>query len=188
MATYRRKTTGGATGGTGGKNSSCTVGNPCKGTLAVQRVNSGAYDSQSEQASKSGPIISATVAEAGAPGRAIMSIKRGETRKVNITVVVLGFQNSIAIASPPVELSFGGPQANAALECGGSAGKPKFEQAVAEGCATVYATTSEPNPPICGHDPEVHRFVRRRTQGTASSRTLWRRVWINASTKAKTDA
>ena len=141
-------------GATGGKRSKCTENNPCKATLAVQRINSGAYDSQTEQTSKSGPIIGATVTEAGNQGRDIMSIKRGETRKVNITVVVLGFQNSTSIESPPVELSFGGPQANAALECGGNAGKPEFEKALAEGCANVYATTSEPNPPICGHQPE----------------------------------
>jgi hypothetical protein len=148
--TKGKKPSGATAGGT-----ECTKQAPCEGTLAVQRVNSGAYNSQSEATSKSGPIIVATVTEAegAGAGKDITSIKRGETRSVNITVQVRGFQDSTSIESPPVRLSFGGNQEDGAIECPATnAGAKHLEELIAEGCPTVYETTSEPYPQAC----EVH--------------------------------
>lgn len=151
----------------------CTVKTACTGSFdgataaspqVVQRIYSGAYDSISEATSNSGPIIGATVADAST-GSAIMSVQKGTSKTVNITVNALGFQNSKTIPSPPIRLSFGGNQANAALECGGSNGGPEFEKAVAEGCPNVYATTSEPNPPICSNQPPGPRVCAKENPG-----------------------
>jgi Flp pilus assembly protein TadG len=142
----------GATGGSLGK---CTEKAPCKGSLGVvQRAYSGAYDSLSVEAAggRSGPILGATVADSS--GNAILSVARGTAENVNITVNVLGFQDSQTIPSAPVELSFGGNQANAALECGGNAGNPELETALAEGCYATYGTTSAPAETACLGTPE----------------------------------
>jgi hypothetical protein len=150
---------GGVTGGN--STGECTTAKPCVGSFdgrseaspeVVQRVYGGAYDSKTEATSHSGPIVGATVADA-TTGNEIMSIAKGTAKSVNITVNALGFQNSQSIPSPPVELSFGGNQGNAALECNGSEGAPELEKAVAEGCPKEYATTSAPNPPICSKQP-----------------------------------
>jgi hypothetical protein len=81
-----------------------------------------------------------------------MSLQRGTATNVNITVNVLGFQPSTAIPSAPVQLSFGGNQANGALQCEGN-GSKTFEQNVAEGCTEAFAKTAQPNPPICSNQP-----------------------------------
>jgi hypothetical protein len=144
-------------GGTGGNQGSCTAGKPCTGTLATQRLNSGGYDSQSVEADgkSSGPILGAALTDSS--GNEIMSVARGTAENVNIAVNVLGFQNSQTIPSAPVELSFGGNQKNAALACGEeekeSAGSPKFEEHLAKGCPEAFATTTQPNPPICAEQP-----------------------------------
>jgi Putative Flp pilus-assembly TadE/G-like len=145
----------GASGGD--RTGSCTSSKPCTGTLATQRINSGGYDSQSVEAdgNSSGPILGAALTDSS--GNEIMSVARGTAENVNITVNVLGFQNSQTIPSAPVELSFGGNQENAALSCGEeekeSAGSPKFEKHLAEGCPEPFATTTQPNPPICAEQP-----------------------------------
>jgi hypothetical protein len=145
-------------GSEGGSGGTCTAAAPCKSSLGVvQRAYSGAYDSKTVDADEktSGPILGATVTDTS--GGEIMSLQRGTTRSVNVTVNVLGFQPSTAIPSTPIELSFGGNQANGALACKGT-GNPELEKALAEGCAEVYATTSapaatacsgSPNPPVC---------------------------------------
>jgi Flp pilus assembly protein TadG len=150
-------------GVTGGDNSSnCTPSKPCEGSFdsntaatpeVVQRVYSGAYDSLSEASSNSGPILSATVADA-TTGSELMSVPRSEpARSVAITVTVLGFQNSQTIPSPPIELSFGGNQENAALECTGNAGNPAFEEALVKGCPDEYGTTTAPAATACAGSP-----------------------------------
>jgi hypothetical protein len=153
-------------GVTGGDNTGlCTSAKPCIGSFdgrsaaspeVVQRAYSGAYDSQSVDAAsaRSGPILAATVTDSS--GNEIQSIQRsGSTRNVNISVNVLGFQNSQTIPSTPIELSFGGNQGNGALVCGTgkNAGNPEFEASLAEGCSEVFATTTQPNPPICANQP-----------------------------------
>jgi hypothetical protein len=145
-------------GASGGNKGACSEKNPCTGTLAVQRVNSGAYSSQSAEADEktSGPILGATLTGPG--GGAIMSVARGTSESVNVNVNVLGFENSTSIPSEPTELSFGGNQANGALECGGSAGSPQLQEALAQGCPETYGTTAAPaatacsveqKPPVC---------------------------------------
>jgi Flp pilus assembly protein TadG len=146
-------------GSSGGSGSTCTTTVPCTATFGVvQRAYSGAHDSLSVEAAakRSGPILEATVIDPG--GRQVMSVSRGTSENVNITVKVLGFQNSTTIPSAPVELAFGGNQANGALECGGNAGVPALEKALREGCAERYGTTSAPaaeaclgapTPPVC---------------------------------------
>jgi Flp pilus assembly protein TadG len=120
----------------------------------VQRLYSGAFDTVSEETSKSGPILGATVTDAST-GNELMSLQRSATAKsVNITVTVLGFQNSQTIPSAPIELSFGGNQENAALECGGNAGNPELEKALVEGCNALYGTTSAPAATACAGSPE----------------------------------
>jgi hypothetical protein len=156
----KKPTGSGVTGGE--KNGNCTPAKPCAGSFdghsaaepeIVQRVYSGAYDSQSEATSNSGPIIGATVTDSS--GNELQSVQRtATTTTANITVTVLGFQNSESIPSPPVELSFGGNQENAALQCGGNAGSPEFEAAIAEGCSTRYGTTSAPAATACEGSPE----------------------------------
>jgi hypothetical protein len=146
-------------GSSGGSGTTCTAASPCTGTFGVvQRSYSGAYDSLSVEAAakRSGPILEATVTDAS--GHQVMSVSRGTSENVNITVKVLGFQNSTTIPSAPVELAFGGNQANGALQCEGSAGNPKLEKALIEGCSERFATTSapaaeaclgSPTPPVC---------------------------------------
>jgi Flp pilus assembly protein TadG len=156
------KPTGGAVAG-GDKSGACTAGKPCTGSFdgssaaapeVVQRVYSGAYDSLTEATSNSGPILSATVADAST-GNELLSLQSSSTpQSVNITVTVLGFQNSQTIPSSPIELSFGGNQENAALECGGNAGTPEFEKALVEGCPEAYGTTSAPAATACAGSPE----------------------------------
>jgi hypothetical protein len=120
----------------------------------VQRLYSGAFDTVSEETSQSGPILGATVTDA-ATGNEVMSLQRSATAKsVNITVTVLGFQNSQTIPSAPIELTFGGNQENAALQCAGNAGNPEFEKALVEGCNMVYGTTSAPAATACAGTPE----------------------------------
>lgn len=161
LKTGKKPAGGGVEGGD--STGTCTSAKPCTGSFdgasakapeTVQRIYSGAYDSQSEATSHSGPILSATVAEASS-GSELLSLQRtASATSVNITVTVLGFQNSEAIPSPPVELSFGGNQENAALQCGGNAGNPEFEAALVEGCATEYGTTSAPAATACEGSPE----------------------------------
>jgi Flp pilus assembly protein TadG len=142
----------GANGGTSGK---CTIASPCTGTFGVvQRAYSGAYDSKSADADEktSGPILGATVTDTG--GKAIMSLQRGTAKNVNINIEVLGFQISQAIPSAPVQLSFGGNQANGALACEGKTDNATLEKALAEGCPQVFATTSAPAATACTGSPK----------------------------------
>lgn len=149
-------------GGSGGTGGTCTEAKPCTGTLAVQRLNSGAYNSQTSEGDEktSGPILGAALTGPG--GEAIMSVPRGTTENVNVSVSVLGFENSTTIPSEPVELAFGGNQANAAISCNGkSNGKKELEEALATGCNRVYGTTQAPaatacstpkEPPVCAKE------------------------------------
>jgi hypothetical protein len=163
----KKPTGAGVTGGDSSGN--CTAAKPCEGSFdgnsaaapeTVQRVYSGAYDSLSEATSNSGPILGATIADA-ATGNELLSVQRaGAATSVNITVTVLGFQNSETIPSAPVELSFGGNQENAALACAGNAGNAAFEAALSEGCPQAYGTTSAPAATACSGSPEPPVCVR----------------------------
>jgi hypothetical protein len=143
----------GGSGG-GGNPKTCSSSKPCTGTLASQRVNSGAYDSTSSATSLSGGIVGANLVDAST-GTELISVARGYKTSVNITVQVLGFSNTTNISSPPIELTFGGNQANAALECAGSSmGNPQLLAAIATGCQTTFQTTTgscpnSMNPPSC---------------------------------------
>lgn len=145
------------TTGTIGTNACTTkTTNPCTGSFgAVQEIFSGAYDSQSSQTSGSGSTLSASITDT--TGNVISSETQtsaaGQT--VTFTVHSLSFSNASSISSPPVVLSFGGPQANASLSCAGSsAGSPQLQQSIATGCNSVYQTTTgtcpnADNPPSC---------------------------------------
>jgi hypothetical protein len=131
----------GASGGASGK---CKSGNPCTGSFGVvQRLFSGAYDSQSSQSSNSGSILAASLTDAA--GNEIQSTQRSTTAtSVNISVGVMSFQNSSTIGSAPLELSFGGNQANGLVSCPGqSAGNPQAAAAIAAGCSTSYQLNTD---------------------------------------------
>jgi Putative Flp pilus-assembly TadE/G-like len=132
------KTPSGAAGGTNGK---CGDGKgndpkPCTGTFGVvQRIFSGAYDSQTATSSHSGGVLAATLTNSS--GSEIQSLQNSSTAiPVTVSVNVLSFQNSQSIGSSAIELSFGGNQANGLVSCPGetSAGNPQAEKAIAEGC------------------------------------------------------
>jgi hypothetical protein len=121
----------------------------------VQDIYSGAYDSVSSQTSGSGSTLSASISNS--TGNVISSEAQasGVGQTVTFTIHSLSFANASTIGSPYVELSFGGNQGNAALECAGSSeGSPQFQSNVATGCQSPYQTTtgSCPNtdsPPSC---------------------------------------
>jgi len=142
-------------GGAGGNKGVCTEPNPCTGTLAVQRVNSGAYNSPTvEQDGKtSGPILGASIT--GPHGEEVMSVASKTEEQVHIAIKVFAFENakSIEAGTPnPVELTFGGSQGNGALACNGT-GSSAFEAALAEGCSEVYGTTTAPGTTGCPGSP-----------------------------------
>lgn len=142
MLSAGKKPTG--TNVTGGDSSgNCTSGKSCQGSFdgqtaaspeAVQRVFSGAYDSQSASSSHSGGVLAASLTDS--TGKEIQSTPKSTTTTgVTVNVNVLSFQNSQTIGSKPVELSFGGNQANGSVSCPGlSAGGPKLEEAIVSGC------------------------------------------------------
>jgi hypothetical protein len=79
-----------------------------------------------------------------------MSVARGTTESaVNITISVLGFANSSTPGSPPVELTFGGNQGNAAIKCGNDEGA-NFPSVVVSGCPPPgFQTVSTPTSTTC---------------------------------------
>jgi Flp pilus assembly protein TadG len=148
----------GAKGGTGGKCGSGKNGapQPCTETFGtVQRAFNGAYDQATSNASRSGPIIGATVADP-ANGNAVTSIQGGTAKALAITVNILnlGFQNATTIQEgSPVVLHTGGSQGTYAIQCGGNNGASLFTTEMATGCQEPFATTTQPNPPICSNQP-----------------------------------
>jgi hypothetical protein len=145
------------TGASGGdKNGNCTNAKPCTGSFGtVQRVFSGAYDSNSSSSSTSGPIVGATVADAST-GSAIQSVTSGTQKNISVTVNVLnlGFANATSVVNGnPYVLHTSGNQGTYAIECGGNNGNPAFTSALATGCPDTYGTTTQPNPPICSNQP-----------------------------------
>jgi Flp pilus assembly protein TadG len=168
-----KKPTGSGVEG-GEKSGNCTPSKPCTGSFdgrgasspeVVQRVYSGAYDSLSEATSHSGPILGASLTDAQT-GNEVMTLQRSTMAKnVNITINVLGFQNSQTIPSPPFQLSFGGNQENAALQCGGSAGSPQFEANLIGGCEEGFSTTSAPAATACPSSAEPPACVRENPGG-----------------------
>jgi hypothetical protein len=130
-----------ASGGTGGKTPTCTNSKPCTGSFGVvQRIFSGAYDSQSATSSHSGGVLAASLTDPSSGESEIQSTPKSTTAKaVAIHVNVLSFQGSQEIGSPPVELSFGGNQANGSVSCPGlSAGQPQLEGAIVSGCTQPF--------------------------------------------------
>jgi hypothetical protein len=146
----------GATGGTSG---TCGSGQPkpCEGTFGtVQRAFNGAYDQTTASSSRSGPIIGATVGDAENGGSAVTSVRSGtqKTLAINVNVLNLGFQNATTTTeTTPVVLHTGGNQGTYAIECGGNNGASAFTTEMASGCPQSFATTTQPNPPICGQQP-----------------------------------
>jgi hypothetical protein len=101
----------------------------------VQRIFSGAFDSQSATSSHSGGVLAASLAD-GSSGNELQTIRTNALpTSVNVAVNVLSFQNAQSIPSAPLELSFGGNQANASVSCPGlSAGQPFLAQSLVTGC------------------------------------------------------
>jgi hypothetical protein len=142
------------TGASGGSNGKCGTGkNACTGNLGVvQRINSGAFTSTDTSTSGSGSIIGVALTDPN--GNQVMSIQSGSpAENIGVNVTVLGFQESSSISNPPIELSFGGNQQNAAINCNGSEGSPQFQQALVTGCTTVYQT--QPAPGSCPPPPSI---------------------------------
>jgi hypothetical protein len=113
----------------------------------------GASDFTGAATSNSGPIVAASLTDASNASE-LQSVARGTATNVNISVSVLGFQNSSKITDPSIHLTLGSNQADGALACGGSNGSPQFQNALAYGCPTVYQTTTgscpnADNPPSC---------------------------------------
>jgi Flp pilus assembly protein TadG len=126
-------------GATGGNQGTCTNGKPCTFSFGViQRVFSGAFDEQSANGSNSGPILAAAVTDSS--GHEIQSVQKGTSYPANsitISLSVVSFQNSQSITplSAPIELSFGGNQANALVTCPNtSPGGPQTRDAIWLGC------------------------------------------------------
>jgi hypothetical protein len=138
------------TGASGGSGGSCSSQNPCTGTLGAQRINSGAFTSTDTTTSHSGSIIGVALTDPS--GNQIMSVQSGTTENVNISVSVLGFAESSSFGSAPIQLSFAGNQANAAISCNGNSnGSPQFFQSIVTGCSNKYQT--QPSPGTCSPDP-----------------------------------
>jgi Putative Flp pilus-assembly TadE/G-like len=129
----------------GGNNNTCGNGNnACTFSFGnVQRVFSGAYDSASSQNSASGGVLAASLTDSA--GNAIQSTpKSASSTSVNISVNVLSFTNSATIGSAPLELSFGGNQANGLVSCPGqSAGQPQAEAAISGGCSQSFQLNTD---------------------------------------------
>ncbi len=131
--------------------------NPCSGSFGtIQQIYSGAYDSQTAQASGSGATLTATIANN--TGAIISSEPKASLSGQSITVTIhtQSFASSASTSNTtPTVLSFGANQGNAALECAGtSEGSPAFQGNVATGCSSLYQTTTGacPNadsPPSC---------------------------------------
>jgi hypothetical protein len=85
-----------------------------------------------------------------------MSVQQGTTEGLNIKVQVLnlGFTDATdPIASGnPVTLHTGGQQGTYAIDCSNN-GASTFDDNMAVGCAQAFATTTQPNPPICANQP-----------------------------------
>jgi hypothetical protein len=121
----------------------------------VQQGYNGAYDVNTSNSSRSGPIIGATVADAST-GNTVMSVPSGTQQSLTITVNILnlGFkQESTATAGNPVTLHTAGNQGTYAIKCNGTNGASQFTTFIATGCPQQFATTTQPNPPICGSPP-----------------------------------
>jgi Putative Flp pilus-assembly TadE/G-like len=148
----------GASGGTQGACGTGATGQPktCTGTFGtVQRAFNGAYSQTSANSSRSGPIIGATLADT-ANGNALTSIRSGTQKTLAITVNILnlGFQNATSTeAGNPVVLHTGGNQGTYAIQCGQGNGASLFTTEMASGCQQAFATTTQPNPPICSNQP-----------------------------------
>jgi hypothetical protein len=148
----------GATGGTKGECGDGKSGHPkpCTGSLGVvQRTFTGAYDEATASSSRSGPITGATVVDAKTGGE-LMSLESGKAKEVEITVTTLdlGFKNSTTITTgKPIVLHTAGSQGTYAIQCGPNNGSSSFDKQMDEGCSEEFATTTEPNPPICSNQP-----------------------------------
>jgi hypothetical protein len=148
-------------GAGGGTNGTCGPGGnrqsqPCTGSFGtVQRAFNGAYDETTANSSRSGPIIGATLTEA-ANGTAVTSIQSGRQKALRVTVHILnlGFQNATTTEQgTPTVLHTGGNQGTYAIQCGPNNGVSLFTEEMANGCPQPFATTTQPNPPICANQP-----------------------------------
>ncbi len=112
----------------------------------MQRINSGAFTSTDTGTSNSGSINGVALSDPN--GNELMAVAGGTSENVGFSVSVLGFSESTSISSPPIELSFAGNQANAAIACSGSSkGSPQFFASLVSGCADIYQT--QPAPGTC---------------------------------------
>jgi Flp pilus assembly protein TadG len=143
-------------GAQGGHQGACTSSQPCTGSFGtIQRGFDGAYDASTSNSSRSGPIIGASVTDAG--GAVFMSHQLDGspiTLSVNVQILNLGVfsdvaDSAVATAGSPVTLHTGGSQGTFAIECGGNNGASSFTQFMAIGCPQQFATTTQPNPPVC---------------------------------------
>jgi hypothetical protein len=147
----------GASGGSG--NPKTCTNTPCTGSFGmVQRAFNGAYDANTARNSKSGPIIAANVIDSN--NGQIMSVPRGQSVggvSVKINTLNLNFQqqdvNAPIVDGSPTVLHTAGNQGTYAIECAGNAGASWFDWYMATGCPQRFATTDQPNPPICATQP-----------------------------------
>jgi Flp pilus assembly protein TadG len=154
---FGKKPSSGATGGNGGN---CGPGpgspQPCTGDFGtVQQAYDGAYDTTTSNSSRSGPIVGATVADASTLTQ-VMSVPSGTQKSLTITVNILnlGYQDATtASAGSPVTLHTAGNQGTFAIKCNGTNGASQFTGFMDTGCPQQFATTTQPNPPICANQP-----------------------------------
>jgi hypothetical protein len=136
----------------------CTTQKPCTGSFGVvQRTFTGAYDQTSATAAsnRSGPIMGATVSDPTTQSD-VMSVQSGTTKSFSISVTLLnpGFQDATTVTTgTPVVVHAAGSQGTYAIQCGNNNGSGTFTLQMATGCTTPYATTTQPNPPICQNQP-----------------------------------
>jgi Flp pilus assembly protein TadG len=185
----------GGPGVSGGDSSgNCTASKPCTGSFGVvQRVYSGASDLGAASSSNSGPILGATVTDAFTNSE-IMSVQRSTAeKKVNITINVLGLQNTETFEPPtaPNVLHLEDNQGNYAIACSesGGNGSGEFTTAMVSGCSTQFGTTAlpagtnpgqacygSPTPPVCVHpDPgngkKLEPGINKRVNGSENANT-----------------
>jgi hypothetical protein len=130
--------------------------NPCTGSFGVvQRVFSGAFDTASSNSSRSGPIIGATVSDPN--NSEVMSHQLDGTQEpltITVSLINSGFQDATSVTTGnPTVLHTAGSQGTFAIQCGNNNGSSTFTLQMAAGCTTPFATTNQPNPPICNNQP-----------------------------------
>lgn len=161
----------------------CSNSKACTYHFGQQVVFMGAYDASTSTTSRSGPIFAATLTDQF--GTEIMSAKQGSSQMLRVTIrSISGFQNATSIASPEVALHAAGSQGTYAIACTGNNGSSTFDTQMQYGCSTEFATTDQPNPPICSNQPPGPAVCVTQNPGTGKNVEPGLNARINGSANA----